>query len=310
MRSLERGMAIKDLPREEFLLPGHAACAGCGASIALRLTLKALGRRTIVVVPACCTSIIQGPWPKTAVAVPLMNIMFEAAAACAAGISAGLKARGIEDVTVISWAGDGGTYDIGIQALSGAAERGDNILYICYNNQAYMNTGIQRSGATPYGARTTTTPVLGKREPQKNMPLIMAAHGIPYVATATPAFPTDLVRKLRKAAQMEGTKYVEILCPCPPGWRFPADKTVQMSRLAVQTCAWPLWEAEWEGGRQVFRLTGPSRLMAECPELKLPVEAYLAAQGRFRGMRPEEVEATQRQVDAWWEHLKRLAGVA
>ena len=298
---------MRGVPREEYLYPGHAACAGCAASLALRLTLKALGHRTIVVVPACCTSIIQGPFPRSAVAVPLMNIMFEAAAACAAGIAAGLEARGIEDVTVLAWAGDGGTYDIGLQALSGAAERGDNVLYICYNNQAYMNTGIQRSGATPYGARTTTTPVLGKREHQKNMPFIMMAHGIPYVATATPAYPQDLIRKVRKAAGMRGTRYIEILCPCPPGWRYPAEKTMEVARLAVKTCAFPLWECYWEDGRQVVRLTGPSRLIAEVPELKLPIEAYIAIQGRFKGMSEEDIKALQEWVDASWHRLMEMA---
>ena len=298
---------MAEVPREEYLLPGHAACAGCAASLALRLTLKALGRKTIVVVPACCTSIIQGPFPRTAVAVPLMNIMFEAAAACASGIAAGLEVRGVKDVTVLAWAGDGGTYDIGIQALSGAAERGDNVLYICYNNQAYMNTGIQRSGATPYGARTTTTPVLGKREHQKNMPMIMAAHGIPYVATATPAYPHDLVRKVKKAKEMKGTRYIEILCPCPPGWRFPSEKTIEVGRLAVKTCAFPLWEAYWEDGRQVIRLTGPSKLIAEVPELKLPIEPYLALQDRFRGMTKEDIEILQKWVDESWERLVEMA---
>lgn len=307
MSSREVSWAIRELPREEYLLPGHAACAGCGASLSLRLTLKALGKRTIVVVPACCTSIIQGPWPKTSVAVPLMNIMFEAAAVCAAGIAAGLRARGIEDITVMAWAGDGGTYDIGLQALSGAAERGDDILYICYNNEAYMNTGIQRSGATPFAAKTTTTPVLGKREHKKNMPMIMVAHGISYVATATPAYPLDLMRKVRKARDMEGTRYIEILSPCPPGWRFPADKTVEVGRLAVQTCAFPLWEALWEDGQQVIRLTGPSRLIAQVPELKLPVEPYLAMQGRFAGISPEDVRALQAWVDAAWERLLKIA---
>ncbi len=300
-------LTVKDLSREEYLLPGHAACAGCGAAIALKLTLKALGRRTIMVVPACCTSIIQGPWPKTAVAVPLMNIMFEAAAACASGIAAGLKAKGIEDITVLAWAGDGGTYDIGIQALSGAAERGDDILYICYNNQAYMNTGIQRSGATPYGARTTTTPILGKREHQKNMPMIMVAHGISYVATATPAYPFDLVEKVRKARDIEGTRYIEILAPCPPGWRFPANKTIEVGKLAVMSCAFPLWECFWEGNRQVIRLTGPSARIAKVPKLKKPVEQYLALQGRFAGMSEEDVKALQEWIDRSWEHLVKMA---
>jgi len=296
-----RRLTIKDVPREEYLLPGHAACAGCGAALALRLTLKALGRRTIMTVPACCTSIIQGPFPRTAITVPLMNIMFEAAAACASGIEAGLRARGIKDVTVLAWAGDGGTVDIGIQALSGAAERGTNFIYICYDNEAYMNTGIQRSGATPFGARTTTTPVLGKKEHKKDMPMIMAAHGIPYVATATPAYPFDLMAKVMKAKEIEGTKYIHILCPCPPGWRYPAEKTVEMGRLAVQTGMWILYEVE----NGEFKLSGPSRPLLK-KELRKPVEEYVRAQGRFRGMTDEDVRRLQDWVDETWERVRRL----
>ncbi|MEM2366726.1 MAG: thiamine pyrophosphate-dependent enzyme, partial [Candidatus Bathyarchaeia archaeon] len=185
-------VTIKEFPKEEYLLKGHAACAGCGPSIALRLLFKALGNKVIMVVPACCTTVIQGPYPYTSFAVPLQNMLFEATGATCSGIVAALKIRGLEDITVVGWAGDGGTVDIGIQALSGAAERETNFIYICYDNEAYGNTGLQRSGATPYGAWTTTTPT-GKKERKKNMPLIMAAHKIPYVATACPSYPVDFV---------------------------------------------------------------------------------------------------------------------
>ena len=219
-------VTLKELPKEEYLLKGNAACAGCGAAISLRLLFKALGNKVILIVPACCTTVIQGPYPYTSVKVPLLNIVFEATGAAASGIVAALKKRGIEDVTVVGWAGDGGTADIGIQALSGAAERGTNFIYICYDNEAYGNTGMQRSGATPFGAWTTTTPT-GKREHKKDVPMIMAAHGIPYVATAIPSYPMDFIKKLRKAKEMKGTKYIHILSPCPTGWRYPGSKTVE-----------------------------------------------------------------------------------
>ncbi len=293
-------MKLKELPREEYLLRGHAACAGCGAALALRHTLKALGRRSILVIPACCTSIIQGPYPKTAVRVPLFNIVFAAAAAAAAGISAGLEALGVKDVTVVAWAGDGGTADIGIQALSGAAERGDNILYICYDNEAYMNTGIQRSGATPLGAWTTTTPT-GKTEHKKNMPMIMMAHGIPYVATASPSYPVDLFTKVRRAMEIRGTKYIHIHAPCPTGWRYPSSKTVEVGRRAVQTGMWVLFEVDH--GR--FRLSRPSAPLTE-KSRRRPVEEYLRMQGRFSRLTPRDVEALQAWVDESWENYKRL----
>jgi len=174
---------LKELPAEEQLLPGHAACAGCGATVAIRLAQKALGPKTVFVVPACCTSVLQSAFPFTAFNTPCLNIAFEAAAAAASGVVAAYEARGIKDVTVLAWAGDGGTVDIGLQALSGAAERGTNFIYVCYDNEAYGNTGFQRSGSSPFGSRTTTTPT-GKREHKKDVPMIMAAHGIPYVATA------------------------------------------------------------------------------------------------------------------------------
>jgi len=291
---------LKELPREEYLLRGHAACAGCGAALALRHTLKALGRRSILVIPACCTSIIQGPYPKTAVTVPLFNIVFAAAAATSAGISAGLEALGVKDVTVVAWAGDGGTADIGIQALSGAAERGDNILYICYDNEAYMNTGIQRSGATPLGAWTTTTPT-GKTEHKKNMPMIMMAHGIPYVATASPSYPVDLFTKVRRAMEIRGTKYIHIHAPCPTGWRYPSSKTVEVGRRAVQTGMWVLFEVDH--GR--FRLSRPSAPLTE-KSRRRPIEEYLRMQGRFSRLSPRDVEALQAWVDESWENYKKL----
>ena len=294
-------VTIKEFPKEEYLLKGHAACAGCGPSIALRLLFKALGNKVIMVVPACCTTVIQGPYPFTSFAVPLQNMLFEATGATCSGIVAALKMRGLDDIIVVGWAGDGGTVDIGIQALSGAAERETNFIYICYDNEAYGNTGLQRSGATPYGAWTTTTPT-GKKERKKNMPLIMAAHKIPYVATACPSYPVDFVNKLRKAKEIKGTKYIHVLAPCPTGWRYDTSKTVEIGRLAVQTGIWALYEIE--NGR--FRLNPPSDRLIDKSKRK-PVKEYLAMQDRFRHLTEADIEKIQTWVDEDWEYYSKLA---
>jgi len=294
-------VTIKELAKEEYLLKGHAACAGCGPSIALRLLFKALGNKLYLVVPACCTTVIQGPYPYTSFAVPLQNILFESTAAAASGIVAALRQRNIKDTTVVGWAGDGGTVDIGIQALSGAAERETDFIYICYDNEAYGNTGMQRSGATPYGAWTTTTPS-GKRERKKDMPLIMAAHKIPYVATACPSYPIDFVNKLRKAKEIKGTKYIHVLAPCPTGWRYDSSKTVELGRLAVQTGLWVLYEIEY--GK--FKLNPPSDRLIDKAKRK-PVKDYLALQGRFHGLKDEDLEKFQNWVDEDWEWYSKLA---
>ena len=294
-------VTIKEFPKEEYLLKGHATCAGCGPSIALRLLFKALGNKVILVVPACCTTVIQGPYPYTSFAVPLQNMLFEATGATCSGIVAALKVRGLEDITVVGWAGDGGTVDIGIQALSGAAERETNFIYVCYDNEAYGNTGLQRSGATPYGAWTTTTPT-GKKERKKNMPLIMAAHKIPYVATACPSYPVDFVNKLRKAKEIRGTKYIHVLAPCPTGWRYDTSKTVEIGRLAVQTGMWALYEIEY--GK--FRLNPPSDRLIDKSKRK-PVKEYLAMQERFRHLTDADIEKIQRWVDEDWEYYQKLA---
>ncbi|MBS7636159.1 pyruvate synthase subunit beta [Candidatus Bathyarchaeota archaeon] len=294
-------VTIKEFPKEEYLLKGHAACAGCGPSIALRLLFKALGNKVIMVVPACCTTVIQGPYPYTSFAVPLQNMLFEATGATCSGIAAALKIRGLEDITVVGWAGDGGTVDIGLQALSGAAERETNFIYICYDNEAYGNTGLQRSGATPYGAWTTTTPT-GKKERKKDMPLIMAAHKIPYVATACPSYPVDFVNKLRKAKEIKGTKYIHVLAPCPTGWRYDTSKTVEIGRLAVHTGIWALYEIEY--GR--FRLNPPSDRLIDKSKRK-PVREYLAMQDRFRHLTEADIEKIQQWVDMDWEYYRKLA---
>jgi len=293
-------VTIKELPKEEYLLKGNTACAGCGAAISLRLLFKALGNKVILVVPACCTSVIPGPFPYTSFAVPVQNILFEATGATASGVVAALRQRGIKDVTVVGWAGDGGTFDIGIQALSGAAERGTDFIYICYDNEAYGNTGVQRSGATPYGAWTTTTPS-GKKERKKRITMIMAAHRIPYVATACPSYPMDFINKLRKAKEMKGTRFIHILSPCPTGWRYDTSKTIEIGRLAVQTGMWVLFEIE--NGK--FKLNPPSSGLVDKAKRK-PVREYLKLQGRFRNLTESDIEKIQRMVDEDWEQYRRM----
>jgi len=294
-------VTIKELSKEEYLLKGHAACAGCGPAISIRLLFKALGNKIMIVVPACCSTIIQGSYPYTSFAVPVQNIVFESAAAAASGIVAALHQRKLGDITVVAWAGDGGTVDIGIQALSGAADREADFIYICYDNEAYGNTGMQRSGATPYGAWTTTTPS-GKKERKKDLPMIMAAHKIPYVATACPSYPMDFVNKLRKAKEIRGTKYIHILAPCPTGWRYDSSKTVEMGRLAVQTGLWVLYEIEY--GK--FKLSPPSDRLLDQAKRK-PIKDYFAPQGRFRGLTEKDVEKIQQWVAEDWENYRKLA---
>lgn len=293
-------MAFKELSQEECLLAGHAACAGCAASLSIRLTYKVLGPRTIFVVPACCTTVIESPYPHTSFASPLLNVAFETTAAVASGLVAALKRRKVKDVNVVGWAGDGGTADIGIQALSGAAERDTDFIYICYDNEAYGNTGFQRSSASPYGSWTTTTPS-GKREHKKNVPMIMAAHSIPYVATACPSYPLDMITKLKKAKEMHGTRYIQILAPCSPGWRYPTEKTIEIGRMAVLTGMWALFEVE----HGKFSLNNPSASLVDKARRK-PVEEYLRTQGRFGNLTNEDIAVIQRWIDETWENYKKL----
>ncbi|MEZ0345100.1 MAG: pyruvate synthase subunit PorB [Infirmifilum sp.] len=293
-------MSHKVFPREEYILKGHAACPGCGATLLLRHVLKALGPNTYLVIPACCTSVIAGPHPKSAFNVPVLHIAFAASAAAASGMSEALeKLR--KEANVVVWAGDGGTVDIGLQALSGAAERGNNIIYICYDNEAYMNTGIQKSGSTPYKAWTTTTPT-GNPGMKKDVPGIMVAHRVPYVATINPAYPNDIYNKLRKAASIRGgLKYIHALSPCPPGWRYDPALTVKIARLAVETGVWVLYEVE----NGVFRLTGPSVKLVD-KKYRKPVAEYLKLQGRFAHLTADDVERIQAWVDEQWENIARM----
>jgi pyruvate ferredoxin oxidoreductase beta subunit/2-oxoisovalerate ferredoxin oxidoreductase beta subunit len=286
-----------DIPKEELLGSGHLACPGCGATQSMRYTLKALGEKTIIVLPACCWSIIAGPFPYSSLQVPLYHTAFETAGAAASGIKAGLEIQGDTETQVLAWAGDGGTFDIGIQALSGAAERNDDIIYICYDNEAYMNTGIQRSSATPWGAWTTTTPVRHfKNRPKKDIMMIMAAHQIPYAATASVAFPDDLVAKVKKAKHIKGTRFLHIYSPCPPGWKIPSEIAIRLARLAVETKIFPLYEIE----------NGERYRMNRIPK-GTPVEEYLKLQGRFKHLTKHHMNTIQKNVDKEWERLLKKA---
>ncbi|MFP4623616.1 MAG: thiamine pyrophosphate-dependent enzyme [Gemmatimonadota bacterium] len=292
-------LMIKDqVPQRELLDSGHLACPGCGASLAMRMVLKELGEKTIVVLPACCWSIIAGPYPQSSLHVPLYHTAFETAGAVASGIRAALDVRGDTETTVMAWAGDGGTFDIGLQALSGAAERNENFLYVTYDNEAYMNTGIQRSSATPWGAWTTTTPADHPQSTKKKDILsIMAAHRIPYAATASTAYPTDLLAKVRKAKSMKGTRFLHILSPCPPGWKTSDEKTIELGRMAVQNRVFPLMEVE-DGLRWRFTMESNGD----------PVAPYIRAQGRFKHLDDAALENIQAEVDARWEYLQRMVG--
>ncbi len=290
---------LSELPRKKYLMPGNAACPGCPEALGLRLLGMAIGDRAVLVIPASCSSVIQGIWPRSGVGMPVLNIVFAAGAAAASGLAAAYERRGVDAVVVV-WAGDGGTADIGLQALSGAAERNENILYICVDNEAYMNTGIQRSSLTPYGAWTTTT-VTGKREHKKNMPLIVASHGVPYVATASVGYPTDFIEKVRRAASIKGFKYIHLHAPCPVGWRFQPEDLVRVARLAVETGMWPLMEII--DGR--LRLNPPSNRLLD-PSRRKPVEEYLRLQGRFQHLSREDIEQIQRYVDSLWEEIARM----
>ncbi len=293
---MERTKKMKRLtiPEEELMNPGHLACQGCGATLAMRYALKALGENTIVTIPACCWSVIDGPFPYSSLKVPVFHTAFATAAITAAGIKAGLVMQGKKDVTVMAWAGDGGTFDIGIQALSSAAEKNEDIIYVCYDNEAYMNTGIQRSSATPYKAWTTTTPTDFPNETfKKDIVEILAAHRIPYIATASVGYPEDMIRKFEKAKKIRGFRFIHVFAPCPVGWKMPPNLTVKVAKLAVQTNIFPLFEIE---NGIYYRI---SRKFSR----KVPVEEYLKLQGRFKHLTDDDIAAIQKSVDLRWEIL-------
>ena len=289
---------------EEYFLPGNACCAGCGLEIALRWAMKALGPNTALVTPASCLNVVIGLYPKTAPTFPFINMAFAAGAAAATGFSAAFKAKAHrypdqvwKDMTTLVFAGDGGTTDIGIQGLSGAAERNSNIIYCCYDNEAYMNTGIQRSSSTPHGAITTTT-TFGKEQYKKNVPAIMAAHDIPYVATASISEPLDIYDKFKKAKSIEGCKYIQIFAPCPPGWGYLSEDSIEIARLAVKTGFWILYEIE----NGILTLSKKSKLLVD-PSKRVPIIEYVSKQKRFAGISEKTLIEIQERVDRDWEKI-------
>lgn len=317
----EGKFTIKDIAEKpDLFMSGHRACAGCAPATVLRLIMKATRGKTIVTNATGCMEVSSTIYPYTSWAVPWLHTAFETAGSNASGIEAALKIlrkKGRikdEQIDVVAFAGDGGTYDIGIQALSGAVERGHDFLFVLYDNEAYMNTGIQRSGGTPMGASTTTSQagkvVPGKIEQKKPIADIMVAHDMPYVATAAPYYWKDLITKARKGIEVNGPAFLHVLTPCPRGWRSDPSKSIELSRLAVETCVFPLWEAV----NGEYQLSIPSKVLALAPQKKKPVKEYLQAQGRFRHLftlKNEKIlEDIQRITDQKWTRLLKRCGMA
>jgi pyruvate ferredoxin oxidoreductase beta subunit len=291
---------VLEIPEEEFIYPGTRACAGCSMALIYRIALKALGKDTIITVPASCLTVLHGMQGFCTTKVSVLHTPFATTGASASGIVASLQDKGLDkDINVVAFAGDGGTVDIGIQSLSGAVERGTNFIFACYDNEAYMNTGVQRSGSTPPGAFSTTTPD-GKRGYKKNMPKILEAHGAPYVATAISSYPLDLYEKFSKAKNIYGPKYIHILAPCPPGWGYEPKDSIKIGRLAVQTGFWPLY-AITEGN---FELSKDSKRYLD-PSKRRPVEEYLTIQKRFRNISEETIANYRDYIDNLWEEIKK-----
>lgn len=296
----------KTLPKAEPLAYGHRACQGCGEVLALRLAMKALGTNTIVASATGCMEIVTSAFPQTAWRIPWIHVAFENAAAVASGIEAARKSlmrKGKlpkKRINIVGMGGDGATADIGIQALSGALERGHDFLYLCFDNEAYMNTGVQRSGCTPYGAMTTTSPPgamsIGQYTWKKNVAAIAEAHNIPYVATATVAYHLDLMNKVKKASMVKGPAYVHIFSPCPTGWGAKGDTAILTSRLAVQTNVFPLYEV----------IDGKTIISKEIKKPK-PVKEYLKTQRRFRHLDEKTIAHIQKRVNEEYQVLLRKA---
>jgi pyruvate ferredoxin oxidoreductase beta subunit len=287
---------------KEYFAPGHRACMGCGEALAVRLVCKALGRNVIIANATGCMEIVSSQLPATSWEVPWIHTLFENTAAVASGIEAGIKVlsrkgKYTRKTKVVAMGGDGGTADIGFQALSGALERGHDFIYVCFDNEAYMNTGIQRSSATPFGASTTTSPAgkvsIGQTTWKKNLPAIAAAHDIPYVATACHSYPFDLMTKITKAIAVEGPSYIHVLSVCPTGWRLAPELTIRAGRLAIQTGIFPLYEIE----------KGEYTLNFDFPQLR-PVEDYFKIQGRFRHLNKETIAQIQQRVTEKYLKLK------
>jgi len=294
--------ASRLVDKKEYFTPGHKSCQGCAEALAVRLVAKALGSNVVVGCATGCMEVVSSAFPHTSWAVPWMHVAFENAAAVISGVEAGYKALirkgklADKGTVFLGMAGDGGTADIGFQALSGALERNHDMVYVCYDNEAYMNTGIQRSSATPFAATTTTSPAgkvkFGQMTWKKNMPEIAAAHGIPYVATACASYPMDLIKKVEKAARIKGPAYVHILSVCPTGWRIGSEKAIWIGRLAVETGVFPLYEVT--NGRYKLSLESEMR----------PIEEYLKPQGRFRHLTPDLIKQIQDRVISEYNKLK------
>jgi pyruvate ferredoxin oxidoreductase beta subunit/2-oxoisovalerate ferredoxin oxidoreductase beta subunit len=280
-----------DLPEEPVLCSGHAACPGCLDALSARHVLSVIGRDAAAVIPPSCMAIIAGAQPMSAFRIPVYQPSLESSAAAASGLRRALDASGRKDTHVVVLAGDGGTYDIGLQCLSSAAERNENILYVCFDNEGYMNTGAQKSSSTPHFARTGSTPA-GKTSRKKNLIEIMAAHEIPYAATATAGYLPDLARKVEKAKAIRGMRLLVILIPCLDGWGVPEDQGIAVARLAVQSGAFPLYEVE--DGR---------RYTVNDPPKSRPIGDYLRAQRRYAHLEAREIDDLQGEIDAGWERL-------
>lgn len=288
-------ISIKNLPADEYFV-GHKACAGCGGSLVVRLALKVFGPRSHVVIPAGCMSAVGFIYPQMALGVNAMIAPFAATGAVLSGLAAALRAKGITDIPVVGFAGDGATADIGLQSLSGAFDRRERIIYICYDNEAYMNTGIQKSGATPWGARTTTSPG-GFRplqiNPKKDLLQIAAAHHVPYAVTASVGHPADLLKKLQKAASVDGPAFLHVFAPCPTGWGCSSDSTIALGKSVVETGLWPLLEYE-EGVLTINRE----------PRQFEPLEHYFAQQARFKSVDAATLAELAAARDQRWQQLR------
>ncbi len=298
------------LPKEDYFCAGHRACQGCAEVLAVRLIHKVLGRNTMVATATGCMEIISSSYPDTAWKIPWIHVAFENAAAVGSGVEAGLRVLMRKGripkrrITIVAMGGDGATADIGLQALSGMLERGHKMIYVCYDNEAYMNTGIQRSGTTPFGASTTTSPAgrasIGQQTWKKPMPAICAAHGIPYVATLNPSYPLDLAEKVKRAQQANGPAYLHVYAACPTGWRMAPDLAIEIGRLAVETGVAPLYEI----------VNGRVRITQPTPKLR-PLADYLKPQGRFRHLlsedHKEQLAGIQARVAAEYAALERRA---
>ncbi len=286
-------MSFPEYQDDGFFTSGHVACAGCSEALAMRVILNTIGSDAIAVVPPSCGAVICGMHPHSAMGIPVCQTTLESTAATASGVKRALNARGKKDTTVICLAGDGGTYDIGFQALSSAVERNEDLLYICFDNEGYMNTGGQKSSSTPLMAVTGSTPE-GKSSRKKNMIEILAAHDTPYVATTSPSNIKDMVAKVNKAKNIRGFKFISVLIPCIAGWGLADDAGIRLARLAVEAGVWPLYEIE---NGQHYRLNHTSKTAT--------VEQYLVGQKRYRHVSEQEVARMQANIDADWQRLQQ-----